>query len=222
MESTENEREENARKIVKTSSAFDCGGRCPLKFHIKNGKIIRVEGDDYEIEEEQLRACLRCRALRQYVYHPERLKYPLKRDGPKGSGKFKRISWDDALSEIAEKLKEVKEKYGNASIFLATGGGYLGAYHDGVFAMIRLLTLFGGFSTHYGNVSSEGAVYATQTQYKSPFVGHGRKDLFNSKLIIMWGWDPARMISGSDTIYNLIKAKEKGIIGEGNILIHGH
>ena len=211
MESTENEREENGRKIVRTSSAFDCGGRCPLKVHVEDGKIIHVEGDDYEIEEEQLRACLRCRALRQYVYHPERLKYPLKRDGPKGSGKFKRISWDEALTEIAEKLKEVKEKYGNASIFLATGGAYLGAYHDGVFAMIRLLTLFGGFSTHYGNVSSEGAVYATQTQYKSPFVGHGRKDLFNSKLIIMWGWDPARMISGSDTIYNLIKAKEKGI-----------
>jgi len=75
--------------------------------------------------------------------------------------------------------------------------------------MIRLLTQFGGFSTHYGNVSSEGAVYATQTQYLSPFVGHSRTDLLNSKIIIMWGWDPARMISGSDTIYKLIQVKEK-------------
>jgi len=170
-----------------------------------------VEGDDFEEKDEQLRTCLRCRALRQYVYHPERLKHPLKRDGPKGSGKFKRISWDEALTEIAEKLKEVKQKYGNSSIFLATGGAYQGAYHDGVFAMMRLLTHFGGYSTHYGNVSSEGAVYATQTQYTSPFVGHSRTDLLNSKLIIMWGWDPARMISGTDTIFNLIKAKEKGI-----------
>ncbi|MFX1430862.1 MAG: molybdopterin-dependent oxidoreductase [Promethearchaeota archaeon] len=198
-------------KIVRTASTFDCGGRCPLKFHIREGKIIRVEGDDYEEKDEQLRTCLRCRAFRQYVYHPERLKYPLKRDGPKGSGKFKRISWDDALTEIAEKLKEVKQKYGNSSIFLVMGGGYQGAYHDGMFAMMRLLTHFGGYSTHYGNVSSEGAVYATQTQYTSPFVGHSRTDLLNSKLIIMWGWDPARMISGTDTIFNLIKAKEKGI-----------
>jgi anaerobic dimethyl sulfoxide reductase subunit A len=202
---------EKETKIVRTTSAFDCGGRCPLRVHVQNGKIIRVETDDYEIKEQQLRACLRCRALRQYVYHPARLKYPLKRDGPKGSGKFKRISWDEALTEIAKKLKEVKEKYGNASIFLATGGGYEAAYHDGMLAMMRLLTQFGGYSTHYGNVSSEGAVYATQTQYKSPFVGHSREDLLNSKLIIMWGWDPARMISGTDTIFNLIKAKEKGI-----------
>ncbi|MFX1590012.1 MAG: molybdopterin-dependent oxidoreductase [Promethearchaeota archaeon] len=198
-------------KIVRTTSTFDCGGRCPLKIYIKEGKIIRVEGDDFEEKDEQLRTCLRCRAFRQYIYHPERLKYPLKRDGPKGLGKFKRITWDEALTEIAEKLKEVKEKYGNSSIFLAMGGGYQGAYHDGMFAMIRLFTQFGGYSTHYGNVSSEGAVYATQTQYTSPFVGHSRTDLLNSKLIIMWGWDPARMISGTDTIFNLIKAKEKGI-----------
>ncbi len=198
-------------KIVRTTSAFDCGGRCPLRVHVQNGKIIRIETDDYEIKEEQLRACLRCRALRQYIYHPKRLKYPLKRDGPKGSGKFKRISWDEALTEIADKLKEVKEKYGNSSIFLATGGGYQAAYHDGMLAMMRLLTQFGGYSSHYGNVSSEGAVYATQTQYKSPFVGHSRDDLLNSKLIIMWGWDPARMISGTDTIYSLVKAKENGI-----------
>ena len=209
MDTSENE--ETNTKIVRSSSTFDCGGRCPLRFHVKDGKIIRVEGDDYEVESEQLRACLRCRAFRQYVYHPQRLKYPLKRDGEKGSGKFKRISWEQALSEIADKLKETKTKYGNSSLFLAVGGGYLGALHDGAYAMIRLLTHFGGFSTHYGNVSSEGAVYATQTHYTSPFVGHSRTDLLNSKLIIMWGWDPARMISGSDTIFNLIKAKEKGI-----------
>ncbi len=211
MENQENKANDGDIKIVRTASTFDCGGRCPLKLHIKEGKIIRVEGDDYGHKDEQLRTCLRCRALRQYVYHPERLKYPLKRDGPKGSGNFKRVSWDKALTEIAEKLKEVKKKYGNSSIFLVTGGAYQGAYHDGVFAMIRLLTQFGGYSTHYGNVSSEGAVYATQTQYTSPFVGHSRTDLLNSKLIIMWGWDPARMISGTDTIFNLIKAKEKGI-----------
>ncbi|MBY9015399.1 MAG: molybdopterin-dependent oxidoreductase [Candidatus Lokiarchaeota archaeon] len=211
METQENDTIDNGEKIIRTTTAFDCGGRCPLRVHVKDGKVIRIEGDDFEDKNEQLRACLRCRALRQYIYHPERLKFPLKRDGPKGSGKFKRISWDEALSEIAAKLKEVKEKYGNSSIFLATGGGYQAALHDGMFAMIRLLTQFGGFSTHFGNISSEGAVYATQTQYTSPFVGHSRTDLKNSKLIIMWGWDPARMISGSDTIFNLIKAKEKGI-----------
>ncbi len=200
----------DSERIIRTSSAFDCGGRCPLKFHVKGGKIIKIEGDDGE-EPRQLRACMRCRALRQYIYHPKRLKYPLKRVGPKGKGEFKRITWDEALKEIAQKLKEIKETYGNKSIFLAMGGGYLGAFHDGMFALMRLFTQFGGYSTHYGNVSSEGAVYATKVMYGSPFVGHSREDLLNSKLIILWGWDPARMISGSDTIYNLVKAKEAGI-----------
>ncbi|KKN00004.1 hypothetical protein LCGC14_1142160 [marine sediment metagenome] len=211
MQNQKNNVNEEEIRIIRTTSTFDCGGRCPLKLHIKEGKIIRVEGDDYENKDEQLRTCLRCRAFRKYVHHPNRLKYPLKRDGLKGSGKFKRISWDEALTEIAEKLKIVKEKHGNESIFLVYGGGYQGSLHDGAFAMMRLLVRFGGFSTNYGNVSSEGAVYATQTQYRSPFVGHSRKDLLNSKLIIMWGWDPARMISGTDTIYNLIKAKESGV-----------
>jgi len=108
-------------KIVRTTSTFDCGGRCPIKLHVKDNRIIRMEGDDAP-EPDQLRTCLRCRIFRQYVHHPERLMFPLKRVGPKGEGKFERISWDDALDRLADKLKQVKEAYGNAGIFLATGG----------------------------------------------------------------------------------------------------
>ncbi|MGD9373946.1 MAG: hypothetical protein PVF14_21135, partial [Desulfobacterales bacterium] len=77
--------DEGGAKIVRTTSTFDCGGRCPLRLHIKDNVIIRVEGDD-SAESEQLRTCLRCRAYRQYVHHPERLKYPQKRVGAKGEG----------------------------------------------------------------------------------------------------------------------------------------
>lgn len=196
-------------KIIRTTSTFDCGGRCPLRLHVKNGIIVRIEGDDAE-EPEQLRTCLRCRALRKYVHHPERLQFPQKRVGPKGEGRFERITWDEAYDTIAEKLISVKETYGNSSIFLAAGGGYLAALHNGVLAMMRLFNQFGGYSTHYGNVSSEGAVWACLTHYGSVMVGHSREDLLNSKLIILWGWDPARMISGTNTMYHLIKAKEAG------------
>ncbi|MFX0043683.1 MAG: molybdopterin-dependent oxidoreductase, partial [Candidatus Hodarchaeota archaeon] len=128
MEKQNEQQKADEVKIVRTTSAFDCGGRCPIKFHVKNGKIIRVEGDDLVDDENQLRTCVKCRAIRKDIYHPERLLYPLKRVGPKGEGKFKRISWDEALDEIAEKLKYTKEKYGNEAIFLPMGGGYLGAY----------------------------------------------------------------------------------------------
>lgn len=196
-------------KIVRATSTFDCGGRCPLRIHVKGNRIIRVEGDDTE-EPHQLRTCLRCRAYRQMVHHPDRLMYPQKRVGVKGEGRFERISWDEALDTLAAKLTGVKETYGNEAIFLATGGGYLASLHNGGLAAARLLAQFGGFVTHYGNISSEGAVWASLTQYGSVMVGHSREDMLNSRLIILWGWDPARMISGTNTMYHLIKAKEHG------------
>lgn len=197
-------------KIVRTTSTFDCGGRCPIKLHVKDNKILRIEGDDIADTGQQLRTCLRCRAYRQYVHHPERLMHPLKRVGEKGEGKFERITWDEALDTLAGKLKRVKEAYGNAGILLATGGAYIAGLHNGGFAAARLLAQFGGYTTHYGNISSEGAVWACLTQYGSVMVGNSREDMLNSKLIILWGWDPARMISGTNTMHHLIKAKENG------------
>ena len=196
-------------RIVRTTSTFDCGGRCPLRLHVKGNRIIRVEGDEGP-EPEQLRTCLRCRAYRQMVHHPERLMFPQKRVGAKGEGKFKRISWDEALDLLAGELIRVKEQYGNQGLFLATGGGYLASLHNGGLAASRLLAQFGGYVTHYGNISSEGAVWASLTQYGSVMVGHSREDMLNSRMIILWGWDPARMISGTNTMYHLIKAKENG------------
>jgi anaerobic dimethyl sulfoxide reductase subunit A len=197
-------------KIVRATSTFDCGGRCPLKLHVKDNRIIRVEGDDNPDTDAQLRTCLRCRAYRQYIHHPNRLMYPQKRVGERGEGKFERISWDEALDTLAGQLIRVKETYGSEGIFLAAGGGYLASLHNGGFAAARLLAQFGGYVTHYGNISSEGAVWASLTQYASVMVGNSRDDMLNSKLIILWGWDPARMISGTNTMYHLIKAKENG------------
>ncbi|UCE54178.1 MAG: molybdopterin-dependent oxidoreductase [Desulfobacterales bacterium] len=197
-------------KIVRATSAFDCGGRCPIKLHVRDNRIIRIEGDDIADPDQQLRTCLRCRAYRQYIHHPNRLMYPQKRVGKRGEGKFERISWDEALDTLAGELTRVKDTYGNQGIFLATGGGYLAALHNGGFAAARLLAQFGGYVTHYGNISSEGAVWASLTQYGSVMVGHSRDDMLNAKLIILWGWDPARMISGTNTMYHVIKAKENG------------
>jgi len=202
--------EAGSEKIVRTTASFDCGGRCPLRLHVKDNVILRVEGDDTAGPDEQLRTCLRCRAYRQYVHHPKRILYPLKRVGTKGKGEFKRISWDEAYDTIIKKLKATIETHGPSSVFLSEGGGYLGALHSGARAFARLLNHLGGYSTHYGNVSSEGAVHATLTHYGSVMVGHSREDMMNSKLIIIWGWDPARMISGTNTMYHLIRAKENG------------
>ncbi|GAG47405.1 unnamed protein product, partial [marine sediment metagenome] len=70
--------------IVKTGCCHDCGGRCVLRAHVKNGKIIRYETDNSE--EPQIRACMRGRAYRQRLYSKNRLKHPLRRVGERGEG----------------------------------------------------------------------------------------------------------------------------------------
>ncbi len=195
--------------IVRCTSALDCGGRCPIRAHVKDGVIVRIEGDDFPDEDGQLRACWRGRAYRHYIYHPDRLLYPMKRTGPRGSKEFARISWDEAMDTIVTELTKVKEKYGPASIFYG-GGGHLGALHSAG-ALGKALAMFGGYTSGYGNISSEGPVWAVMSTYGDVMVGNGRADLLNSKLIIMWGWDPVRMVSGTDCVPTLIKAKEAGI-----------
>jgi anaerobic dimethyl sulfoxide reductase subunit A len=118
---TEENINNNETKIINTACCHDCGGRCILKAHVKNGRIIRFETDHYE--EPQLRACLRGRAYRQRVYSDVRFKYPLRRTGERGEGKFERISWEEALDLVTEKLKFVKEKYNNSAILFVAGSG---------------------------------------------------------------------------------------------------
>jgi len=195
-------------KIVNTGCCHDCGGRCVLKAHVKDGKIIRFETDNGE--DPQLRACMRGRAYRQRVYSKDRLKYPLRRIGERGEGKFKRISWDEALDEIASKLKEIKEKYGNSSILFVPGGGNQAMLH-GVVPVGLMLNQFGGYTRMWGIPSYEGALFASMATYGTIKTGNAREDLLNSKYIIMWGWNPANTIWDPGTSLVLAKAREKGI-----------
>ncbi|GAI48671.1 unnamed protein product, partial [marine sediment metagenome] len=88
--------------------------------YLENGKVIRVEGDpDFSFTRGKL--CKRGFAAVERLYHPNRLKYPLKRVGKRGEGKWQRISWDEALDTIAEKLNSAKEKYGAESVAFVQG-----------------------------------------------------------------------------------------------------
>jgi len=196
-------------QFFRCTSSIDCGGRCPLVVHVRDGVITQIEGDDYDNPEKQLRACLRGRAYREYIYHKDRLLHPMKRVGERGEKKYERISWDEAMTTIVRELTRIKDTYGEKSLFF-TSGGHLGALHTAG-SLAKALAMWGGYTTLYGNISSEGAVYAVMSTYGDVMVGHGREDLLNARMIILWGWDPVRMISGTDTIYNLVKAKEAGI-----------
>ena len=80
-----------------TACVINCGQRCPLRAYTKNGTVIRIETDNTVKDGcrvRQLRACLKGRDMRERLYSPDRLKYPLKRVGERGEGRFERISWD--------------------------------------------------------------------------------------------------------------------------------
>ena len=98
-----------------------CHGRCSLNVTVENGKIVKVEADPDPPLPGLGHVCPKGLAIPEILYHPKRLLHPLVRDGERGSGKWKKVSMDEALNLTAEKLKEVKEKYGAKSLLIAVG-----------------------------------------------------------------------------------------------------
>jgi len=96
---------------VKNGICYMCTDRCPTKIHVRNGKAIKID-----IADNNVAYCPRWKAQLDFVYHPDRLKYPLKRIGERGIDSFARISWDEALDTIASNLQKVKDKYGAESV----------------------------------------------------------------------------------------------------------
>ena len=103
------------RKISTFCSLCGPSMACGLNCYVSGGKLVRVEGmKESPINRGKL--CPKAFASMQWLYSPQRLKYPLKRVGEKGDGKFERITWDEALDIIADKLKEQRSKYGPESL----------------------------------------------------------------------------------------------------------
>lgn len=137
----------NGETVRHSACLVNCGSRCALKVIVKDDRIVRIEPedaiDDTVFGQHQIRPCLRGRSNRWRVYSPDRIKYPMKRVGKRGEGKFKRISWEEATAFIAAELQRVTEKYGREAIYYNYQSGAY--YHtQGTPAWKRLLNLTGG------------------------------------------------------------------------------
>lgn len=99
-----------------------CHGGCGVFVYVKEGRVAKIAGDpDCPINHGTL--CSKGIATTQLVYHPDRLTHPVKRVGPKGSGQWVRISWDEALDTIAERMLRSKAEFGAESVVLGYGTG---------------------------------------------------------------------------------------------------
>lgn len=196
-------------RIVPTGACYDCGGRCVLKVHVQDGVAVRLETDDGE--EPQLRACARGRAYRRQVYSPDRLLHPLKRAGERGGDQFRRISWDEALDTVAGQIKRIGEAHGPESILLHVYSGQsTGTLHGATLTICQVLRSRGGYTGTWGGASAEGSVFASRATFGTLSTGHTRDDLVSSKLIILWGINPAVSVFGTNTSFHLARAREAG------------
>jgi anaerobic dimethyl sulfoxide reductase subunit A len=210
---------------VVTSCAHNCGSRHMLVAHKKGDVIVRLSTDDgrYQeggafgkdtVEEPQLRACLRGRSYRARLYSPERLLYPMKRVGARGEGRFKRLSWDDALGEIAAKMVELKEKYGPTALLdQSYAGASYGVLHksDQIEGLLgRFLGMFGCRTSSWSVPSYQGTTFSSRMTFGTIEDGNEDDAFAYSKLIIMWGWNPAYTFHGGNTFYYMRLAKQRG------------
>jgi anaerobic selenocysteine-containing dehydrogenase len=109
-------------RTVSWSAGAGCHGGCGQKVFVQDGKMIRIEGDE-DNPWNQGRSCPRVLALKQYMYHPDRITTPLKRVGARGEGKFEPITWDEAFDTCERRLKEIRDQYGAESVIFAQGTG---------------------------------------------------------------------------------------------------
>jgi len=202
--------------IVTSTCGHNCGGRCVVNAHVADGKIVKISTDPgrWNPELPPLPACARGVGQIERTYHPDRLQYPMRRIGPRGSGQFERISWDEALDTVAREMLRVRAQYGNAAILDGSRSGSLSMLH-GRGAAKRFLNMFGGYTDLWSNMSAEAEVFAVHMTFgaKADYKSAGREptDYINSKLILMWGWSPADGTFGTGTQRYLKWAKDKGV-----------
>jgi anaerobic dimethyl sulfoxide reductase subunit A len=198
-------------KTVWSSCNVNCGSRCPLRMQVQDGQIIRVLPDDTgddEIGTQQIRACVRGRAIRHRIYNPDRLKTPMRRrPGTKrGAGEWDEITWDEANEEIATTLTRLIKDYGNESIYLNYGTGTLGgtitrSWPPAQTPIARLMNCIGGYLNHYGDYSSAQIAGAATYHYGGWIGSNSFDDAKNAQLQVMFGNNPleTRMSGGGET-----------------------
>lgn len=117
-----NQTETGIYKTTTWSPGPGCHGGCGILAHVKNGKLTKIEGNP-DHPWNQGRLCARVLAMTQYIDHPDRLRFPVKRAGKRGEGKWERITWNEAFDLIEKKMTKIREEYGPESVIFNVGTG---------------------------------------------------------------------------------------------------
>ncbi len=168
----------------KSVCALDCPDTCALTVQIdENGRATKLGGD----REHPITRGFLCGKVAQYLereYHPDRLLYPLRRTGPKGEAQFERVSWDEALHEIARRLQAISEESGPEAILPYSYAGTMGLL-NGSGMDRRFFHRLGASRLDRTICSAAGGAALMATQGIK--MGADTELFSQSKLIIAWG-----------------------------------
>lgn len=187
----------------------NCAGGCFLNVHVRDGHVVRTSMREMP-NQNYNRICMKGLSHPHRIYSEERLKYPLRRVGERGAEEWERISWEDALSEIAEKFNGYVDEFGSASVGLFTGSGNYGSVNGmGTAGVTERFLACSGIATLNQTVDA-AAGFATMRQLGFGLFLSGNEplDLLNSKTIIIWGANPA--ISQIQSMHILMEARDNG------------
>jgi len=141
-------KEKEVETVTRSTCSPNCTGACGFNVHVTDGRITTlIQSADYPEESYNPRGCLRGLSMMNLVYGKDRVKYPLIRTGERGSGKFRKASWKEALDYAAKKLKSIMEKYGSEAVALTVQVPGTGYVHKGAF--VRMASL-AHWTIHHG------------------------------------------------------------------------
>jgi len=175
-------------RVVYGACPHDCPDTCALETHVdEQGRAVSVQGcADHPVTRGWL--CAKVNRYLDRVYHPDRLLYPMRRVGPKGSGQFARITWDEAIAEISMHWKDIIDQHGSQCILPYSYAGTLGLVQGSV-ADSRFWNRLGACRLERaicGHAAEEAVLLTIGGRLAPP-----PDMLLESKLILIWGSNPA-------------------------------
>ena len=170
-------------KTVRGACPQDCPDTCAFIYHVEDGKLVEVTGDPaHPMTRGGL--CVKLKDFAEHHYNPDRILYPMKRVGPKGSGKYERISWDEALSTIKSKWTDIIDRYGSTAIMPHAYLGNQGTA-NGLTAGDAFFNRLG--STVAEKTYCESGSSTAWVMTVGPTGGLDVESLAYAKYIIVWG-----------------------------------
>jgi anaerobic selenocysteine-containing dehydrogenase len=172
--------------IRHSTCPHDCPSACALDIEVIDGSTIgRVRGSKQQTYTAGV-VCAKVARYAERIHHPDRLMHPMRRTGPKGSGQFARISWDEALDEIAAKFNEAERDFGAQSVWPYYYAGTMGqVMRDG----LNRLTHVKKYSRFYSTICSTIA-WAGFSAGTGKVAGVDPREMAKSDLIVVWGTNP--------------------------------